>query len=995
MKHKARNFNQQQWDRLVLYLFMIIQRVRNRHNFSWYALINGASTWSSQTGNMDVHLGLCLTRVSILRKLHLKYNRAEVERMIIERLKKELICIGSFDNTQLFQLLKFQREGHSSNADIITSLLFLLANIPKDHDIVIYPDSDVPVTYDKQMIPAPMGMPDYHKEPTMCGASFLIDNSYGFNPNPDMSGASVEEYAKRIWFASKVYSQHRYFGKLSEGTRHHYQSDESHDAMIRLNLFEKFEACRTRNRYGPSAFYSQAFTYQNRETRIWRGEVKKASVIIPPLSAQNETTNLGAAKVVLSMLRLCGLLEPTEVGPTIPSSTLASPSSSTSASAASSSTSVSPSTSTSVSASSSANASPSSSTSASTSASSNPSELLGMTLGKDWNKRHLILFGDGLSQVRARSFDNLIRDSSNHFGPQQSMRTILKKALSRVVHVTGDLHGGNFHFLSAVYTMFYGCLLQPIQTMLGWKRIKGSDVTKCYQLAALLALTVAEVVEKELFGTFFQELLLIQKEVDRLNRIKDPADYCVEITRLFDVWCEKKRGTTTDERLLMLLNYIKAMHYYRLFRVSVGNGDAVMIEWLYKEFLPIYLVNGKYNYFEIVLGMIETFYGALSKSSDLLHVIRVNRTMPLYEGKDKYNNPMSNWAQDAILENLQKLFHSIPFEQSQHVLTMEKSKRFCKKEYTWASTAQGRKAKKDGKDDSPFNDRGNDMKKTTVPKREKEVIAVSEFISKLDIGKEIPNRKYVRNEIIHILSTIESELIDPVAEEKRKKREREMMTEEDFVVSSMVNEIFDAEKNKKSGVAAKECDSDDDLVDDDDSLANGNSDVESDSDLDAASMEGIAHEDDDIMLEEDDAFLLSDDESVDLAEIGTMDITLDPLDESEKTKSPFTPEEEEELKGEDQMRVDYDERTMEIVVGKGSHKKSIRLAKVNSLAFKDLFRFAREKLSKLNLSETRFAANERKEREQKLTVEVLESITGVPGSDENDMTKEGFAKFGF
>ena len=74
------------------------------------------------------------------------------------------------------------------------------------------------------------------------------------------------------------------------------------------------------------------------------------------------------------------------------------------------------------------------------------------------------------------------------------------------------------------------------------------------------------------------------------------------------------------------------MHCYRLFRVSVGNGDAVMIEWLYKEFLPIYLINGKFNYFEIVLGMIETFYSALLKSSDLLQLIWVNRTMPLYSG---------------------------------------------------------------------------------------------------------------------------------------------------------------------------------------------------------------------------------------------------------------------------------------------------------------------------------------------------------------------------
>ena len=65
--HKSKNFNQHQWDRLVLYIFMIIQRVKYQNNFSCYALINGASTWSTIEGNMDVNLGLCLTTSSTVR----------------------------------------------------------------------------------------------------------------------------------------------------------------------------------------------------------------------------------------------------------------------------------------------------------------------------------------------------------------------------------------------------------------------------------------------------------------------------------------------------------------------------------------------------------------------------------------------------------------------------------------------------------------------------------------------------------------------------------------------------------------------------------------------------------------------------------------------------------------------------------------------------------------------------------------------------------------
>ena len=921
----------------------------------------------------------------------MKFSRAEVERLIIARLSKEVLLIGSFDNTQLFQLLKYQREGHSSNADIITSLLFLLANIPKDHHMIIYPDTDVSVTYNNQLIPAPMGMPDYHLEPPMCANSFRIDSSSSYNSQPDMSGKAVEEYAKRVWFASKLYAQHRYFGKVSESNRHHYQSDASYNAMIQLNLFNKFEACRKRGSNGGPAFYSQAFTYQRRETHIWRGDVKKASVIIPPLSAQNETTNLGAAKVVLTMLRLCGLLVPQRSNGE-----------------------------------NTRDESKESKESKDSNESEEP-ELLGMKLGDNWNNRRLILFGDGLSQVRARSFDALIREGSTQFGPQYRMRSMLQKALSRVIHVTGDLHGGNFHFLSAVYAMFYGCLLQPVQTMLGWKRIKGTDVTKCYQLAALLALTVAEVVEKQLFGTFLNCILENDKDKSRLGLIEDAADFCVELTRMFDTWCEGKRGSTTDEHLLMLLNYIKSMHYYRLFRVSVGNGDAVMIEWLYKEFLPIYLINGKFNYFEIVLGMIDTFYGELSKSSDLLHVIRVNRTMPLYEGKDKYNNPMSNWAQDAILENLQKLFHSIPFEQSQHVLTMEKAKRFCKKEYSWNQTKKGRKAKENNEDNSPHNDRGNDMKKTSVPKREKETIAISEFISKLDIVKEVPRRKYSRTNIINILASIESELVDEEAERKQMKRAREMMTEEDIAVSSMVNNIFDEERKKKNGMshpikALNEDDDDDNAEDDDNSIASNASMMSADrnkvddnnNDDSIVSVTGIEHEDDDIAIEEeDDALMNKDEDSVDLAEIGQMDVTIDPLEQSEQVQALYGMNEEvdndvsgsnsNDIKNGDtvkkeevvQARVDFNETQLDISVGKGTKKKSIRLAKVNVLAFKNVFKVDRDKLAKLNLSDTRLAANERKDRKRKLAIEVLEEVTGIASDNEDELTKQGFAMFGF
>ena len=82
------------------------------------------------------------------------------------------------------------------------------------------------------------------------------------------------------------------------------------------------------------------------------------------------------------------------------------------------------------------------------------------------------------------------------------------------------------------------------------------------------------------------------------------------------------------------------MNQYRLFRKSLRSGDAIMVEWLYTKFLPIYLVTNKFHYFEIVLSMIDELYDQIP--SRMLHLVRMNRTSPLYAGVDKDGNPMAN-----------------------------------------------------------------------------------------------------------------------------------------------------------------------------------------------------------------------------------------------------------------------------------------------------------------------------------------------------------------
>ena len=101
------------------------------------------------------------------------------------------------------------------------------------------------------------------------------------------------------------------------------------------------------------------------------------------------------------------------------------------------------------------------------------------------------MVGDSLFQIRARTFNELIEKPSCTFKKQHEKRAKVVNAMEQVTHVPGDLHGGCFRFLSSIYTLFYGALIQPIQALIGWKRMKGARVTKCYQHSTGLALIVA------------------------------------------------------------------------------------------------------------------------------------------------------------------------------------------------------------------------------------------------------------------------------------------------------------------------------------------------------------------------------------------------------------------------------------------------------------------------------------------------------------------------
>ena len=123
------------------------------------------------------------------------------------------------------------------------------------------------------------------------------------------------------------------------------------------------------------------------------------------------------------------------------------------------------------------------------------------------------MVGDGLTQIRAKQFSDLIKESSASYGPCHETTMMIQKAIDQVIFIPGDLHGGGFHIMQVVYNLFYGAIIQKIQTILQWKRICGSDVSKCYQQAASLAYVLATEMECQITLQIISKLWMVPMKI--------------------------------------------------------------------------------------------------------------------------------------------------------------------------------------------------------------------------------------------------------------------------------------------------------------------------------------------------------------------------------------------------------------------------------------------------------------------------------------------------
>ena len=175
-----------------------------------------------------------------------------------------------------------------------------------------------------------------------------------------VTGDRVDNYARIVMIASTVSKLRKLV--LREGTSFEFMNPDHARAMDKLALPSRLKT----NKYviipeiGRS-FYTRMGLFQHNNTKLWMGDRKKCSLLVPPISKEDETTNKGAAKVILSLLALFGIME----GQTYEQGEHGS--------------------------------------------------VRELEHAANFEKRYLVIVGDGLSQMRARTFNEFIEDSAYSF----------------------------------------------------------------------------------------------------------------------------------------------------------------------------------------------------------------------------------------------------------------------------------------------------------------------------------------------------------------------------------------------------------------------------------------------------------------------------------------------------------------------------------------------------------------------------------------------------
>jgi hypothetical protein len=333
------------------------------------------------------------------------------------------------------------------------------------------------------------------------------------------------------------------------------------------------------------------------------------------------------------------------------------------------------------------------------------------------------------------------------------------KAAERTVLCPGDLHLVLFHTLSPIYKIFYGGFLQPIKVALGMKRIEWGKIEKCYEQSSLMVLLILGRVESRLMEVYVCSLgSSVDDPKMAVHEHPMPDISAHYVATRFDDWLDSKIATSPDPWFRCVCHFTKMARHYRLFKESLRNGDVIAVEMLLVDFIGVFACIGKPKCLESSLCTIEEWYGKIPYF--LLQLIRDNRTVKLYDGRQNNGKETAERPIDEIMELKNAAYSSMKFPpsaaswetHSQNVSLVKQSSIFVETEYKRKKDVDAMDAYNNGKkDDGDGHDTMNKKKGSVTTSRTDQKQLIDEILSLSSILVETPGRSFDLNQIWSIL----------------------------------------------------------------------------------------------------------------------------------------------------------------------------------------------------------------------------------------------------
>ncbi len=249
-------------------------------------------------------------------------------------------------------------------------------------------------------------------------------------------------------------------------------------------------------------------------------------------------------------------------------------------------------------------------------------------LAPDYKTKRHIMVGDAKSVENIKKFMRDVTGRDISVTQSSNMLQVFLDGLAQVMIIPGDWHAG-MAMLQAIYTLWWP-LLSVFKDHLGWKRVQ-QDVRGCYWTANRLLEFVADELMRVLLFEFVSE------HINNIDEVEDGKEdeYICRVVKQFQAhlmdlaFGEDSESETDQWRKTWAIFIIMALDF-KSFTEAYRNGDALMVEFAYKRFAPVWEMLGQKKYVSRHFDQAETLYLGKTFFFSRLMELRINRFVRRY-----------------------------------------------------------------------------------------------------------------------------------------------------------------------------------------------------------------------------------------------------------------------------------------------------------------------------------------------------------------------------